>query len=462
MCSGMGKRSYLKSPPSLLSVCPIHLVLLDLGVLPYLSIRFLLDSHELLIRGLPVELCWIRKRLNRLLHFMLLMVLREYRTVSKWLGRLADSTAEGYLGIFNAWFKWIGTNGGDFRDLSPDELIEYQKKVDNGSQYEVLDLLVHPYIKSKTGRAGYKRRVYTCIKSFFLHNRVPLPKDATYIIRGDIPKVQGTLSPDEIRRIVLSSNVMYQALFLCMFQGGMGLDELIWWSDNGLNELEAQLRQQAEVIRISLIGRKSRKNDYNYYTFIGEDTIQALRNYIPKRPVGAEAIFIIQNGQAVTKTAIKYYWFRHLKKLGIIQPRKDGPGTRYGKNLHELRDVFRTQWEKSPAAGNVAEYLMGHQIDPLEYNKALRDEKWVCKEYLKALPLLQIMSSGKPFGRVDEDRVEEQAYKIKELEAEVQRLRNGQNLRVENLQAQLVTMQNEMNKDRELLKLLYERLKVED
>ena len=193
------------------------------------------------------------------------------------MGRLADSTAEGYLGIFGAWFKWIGINGGDFRDLSPDELIEYQKNVDNGSQYEVLDILVHPYVKSKTGRAGYKRRVYNCIKSFFLHNRAPLPKDPAYIIRGDLPKVLGTLSPDEIRRIVLSSNSMYQALFLCMFQGGMGLDELIWWSNNGWKELEVQLGQQSRAIRISLIGRKSRKNDYNYYTFIGEDAIQAIR-----------------------------------------------------------------------------------------------------------------------------------------------------------------------------------------
>ena len=51
---------------------------------------------------------------------------------------------------------------------------------------------------------------------------------------------------------------------------------------------------------------------------------------------------------------------------------------------------------------------------------------------------------------------------IRELEAEVQRFRNGQNLEVKNLQAQLITMRNEMNEDRELLKLLYERLKVED
>jgi integrase len=208
-----------------------------------------------------------------------------------------------------------------------------------------------------------------------------------------------------------------------MFQGGMGLDELVWWSDNSWEELDVQLRQHARVIRISLIGRKSRKNDYNYYTFIGEDAIQALRNYIPKRPVGAEAIFIIQNGQAVTKTAIKYYWFRHLKKLGIIKPRKEGPGTRYGKNLHELRDVFRTQWEKSPAAANIAEYIMGHQVDPLEYNKAFRDTKWASKEYLKALPLLQVMSSGKPFGKVDESLLEEQTRTIEVLRTEVARLR---------------------------------------
>ena len=353
------------------------------------------------------------------------MNLEEYKTVSNWLGRLAESTAKGNLGVYQTWYKWIRMNGGDFKDFTPDELIMYQRNVDNSSRYDILDNIIQPYISSKTGRSGYKRRVYNCIKSFFRHNRAELPKDPAYIIRGDKPKVRGDLTPDEIRRVVLSSNPLYQAVFLSLMQGGMGLDELIYWSNNGWAELKEQLRNDPQIVKISLVGRKSRKFDYNYNTLIGKDAIQAIRNYLSIRPERASTIFITQNGESLTKTAVKFYWFRHLKKLGIIKPKKEGPGTRYGKNLHEIRDVFRSLWEKSPAKSSVGEFCMGHKVDPLEYNKAFRDEKWARREYRKALPFLNILSSARPFGQIDEDIVESQERKIQDLVAEVARLKSN-------------------------------------
>lgn len=362
--------------------------------------------------------------LNNLGHSRSSMALEEYKTVSKWLSRLADSTAKGNLGIFQTWYKWIRVNGENFKDFTPDELIEYQSNADNSARYDILDSIIQPYVHSKKGRTGYKRRIYNCIKSFFRHNRAELPKDPAYIIRGDKPKVRGDLSADEIKRIVLSSNPLYQAVFLSMLQGGIGLDELIYWSDNGWGELKEQLQNEPQIIKISLIGRKSRKFDYNYNTFIGKDAIQAVRNYLPNRPNGARAIFIIQNGKPLTKTSVKFYWFRHLKKLGIIKLKKEGPGTRYGKNLHEIRDVFRSLWEKSSAKGSVAEFCMGHVVDPLEYNKAHRDESWTRQEYDKALQYLNIMSSGKAFGQVDEDKIEDLRQQIDDKTTEIDELRH--------------------------------------
>lgn len=43
----------------------------------------------------------------------------------------------------------------------------------------------------------------------------------------------------------------------------------------------------------------------------------------------------------------------------------------------------------------------------------------------KALPLLQIMSSGVPFGRVDKREVDRQRDRITELEDELEKLRSG-------------------------------------
>ena len=36
---------------------------------------------------------------------------------------------------------WLKENGGKFSDMSPDDLVEYQRNTDNGSRYELLDLV---------------------------------------------------------------------------------------------------------------------------------------------------------------------------------------------------------------------------------------------------------------------------------------------------------------------------------
>ena len=64
---------------------------------------------------------------------------------------------------------------------------------------------------------------------------------------------------------------------------------------------------------------------------------------------------------------------------------------------------------------------MGHVVDPMEYNKAWRDEKWVRQEYMKALPWLNILSSPRAFGQVDEDEVIYLRRRVQELEREQMR-----------------------------------------
>ena len=87
---------------------------------------------------------------------------------------------------------------------------------------------------------------------------------------------------------------------------------------------------------------------------------------------------------------------------------------------------------------------MGHQVDPLNYNKAFRDVDYVKAEYKKALPMLQIMSSGAPFGRVEGSRIEE-------LERRLQEAKNGQNDRVTELETQIAQLSKALTKVMEKL-----------
>lgn len=338
--------------------------------------------------------------------------------VEHWLSRLSPNTYKTNLRTFKLWMKWVRQSDTKFAESTPDDLIEYQREVDNGSRFDILDIIVQPFINQKRGRIGYKVKLYTTARSFFAHNRAELPKDPGFNLRPEVEKVRGTLTVEEVRKIVLSCKPAYQAMFLSMLQGAMGLEEITYWNQNGWESLKQQLDDNVHPIKVDLPGRKKARNVRSYHTYIGGDAIEALRNYVDNhRPEDSKVIFPNRFGRAISKNALYLYWLRHLRKLGLVPPPVKGEKShRTGKNPHELRDVFRSQWEKSPAKGSIAEFLMGHNIDPLEYNKAYRDETWTRKEYLKAEPLLNIISSDRPFGKVDESEIERQEGRIAELE----------------------------------------------
>jgi hypothetical protein len=83
--------------------------------------------------------------------------------------------------------------------------------------------------------------------------------------------------------------------------------------------------------------------------------------------------------------------------------------------------------------------------DPLGCNKTFRDENRVRKEYVKALPMLQIMSSGRPFGQVGEDEVSKLDSQIRDLEAENRDLR----LEIDRLRKEYGTFDEQLERMRE-------------
>jgi len=344
-------------------------------------------------------------------------------SVIRWLGRLRPSTARNYQDRFYAFMRWIKEGGGRFADMTPDELIEYQKTCDDDSRYNILDA-VQLYVSSRKLRHKSLKTTYAILRSFFLHNRCELPRDPSYRINSDIEPVTGDLSIEQIRDVVMSSNEVYRAVFLSIFQGSLDLSAFDHWNRNGWDKLRKELQKKPNIIRIDIPGRKGMRNAKPFYSLIGGDAIDAIVNYLPKRPAGGTTIFYTKNGEPVSKNSVRLYWLRHLDKIGIINrsANTEGKSKRYGKNLHEIRDVFRSQWEKSPAKGSVAEFMMGHlrQIDPNEYNKAFRDEEWVRDIYEDALPMLQIMSSDMPYGRISGTVVKTLQREIADLNAQLE------------------------------------------
>jgi len=357
----------------------------------------------------------------------------EHKSVSFWLNRMTPNNRQRSWNILANFIDWLGENSPQFADYDPDMLVVYQREARNGERFEILDELQR-YVqgmKDEWGqdlRYGSKQRYFSAIKGFFAHNRVELPDDARFVIMSDTPMIEGYLPLTELRDIILSCNECYRAIFTSMFQGALDQEGFIFWNENGWEKLLEDLKADQDIIRINLPGRKKKKNRKKFYTYIGGDAISAIRNWLVIRPVmipvlDAEGepkldeanemimrknpyIFTNQSRKPIKKPGLYMLWRRTLVRLGFVE-RTNGPKVYSGKGPHEMRDTFRSMWEKSPAKGSVAEFQMGHKIDALEYNKAYRDMDWTRKEYTKALPFLQIMSSGRPFGLIEADSVED-------------------------------------------------------
>lgn len=338
-----------------------------------------------------------------------------------WLSRIGKSTRGNYGYTFTRFMAWKGEHGGRFADMSADEMVEYQKESDNGSNYDMLDL-IQRWILSMDGYAyRSKHTYYVTILSFFLHNRAPLPKDKSFRIRGDKPKTPSNLRPEHVKQAVLVANPMYGAIVTCMIGGGMGVAEILEWSNTGWKSLRAQLVDGVDIVRVELPGRKSARNIRPYFTLIGGDALRLLKHYLgDELPKKREAIFINPLGKPVNATALKRWWLRHLRRIGIVEKEEGGTRhTRYGYGLHELRDNFRTLWSQSRANPDIGEFLMGHKLDEYEYNQVYRDYDYVTDEYRKALPLLNVLSGG--FDPEKNEETHRLKNRVDELEKELEK-----------------------------------------
>ena len=323
-------------------------------------------------------------------------ILNESPVVVWWIRKMRGKPITK-LYILRALLWWLKANKPELYYLSPDGLIKHQKKIrGTDDEFEIHDA-IYGWLYDTGGCYNTLRTYGTTIRSFFMHNRAELPKDPTLRLKPTRFRQVAMFSIDEIRAIYSAGSPMIRAVMLSLIMGGMGCEEVLYWSKTGYNNLIEQLENNEPLIRIDLPGRKKMKGIKPYYSLLGRDAIKALKEYIKERKKyvnsgNREYIFLTTKGNPLTYSTLFQSWMRVLRRLKLIPVAQKGTHHRYGKNLHELRDFYRTRWEKSPASKNVGEYFMGHIVDPLGYNKANYDQEYMKLEYSKSEPFLNVIS----------------------------------------------------------------------
>jgi hypothetical protein len=90
---------------------------------------------------------------------------------------------------------------------------------------------------------------------------------------------------------------------------------------------------------------------------------------------------------------------------------------------HELRDTFRTRAQKVDCNSNVAEFAMGHGIDPLGYNKIVVDTEYMWNELRKISGPAPVTSKELETLKQESDKkIEELTEQIRQIKVTADKL----------------------------------------
>lgn len=324
--------------------------------------------------------------------------------IQKWMKKLGrQATKKSYSYHFYHYFsRYI--RGKDLFS-SPDEMVKHAENCSSKELYQHLDWL-EDYVKFSKfmeGRtASHRNNIVKAVRSFYQENRVPLPK---YTIRYDdgVPKgrPQEALALEEVEKIIWRMNDRDKAVFLTMLQGGIGPAELVGpFNHTGYEQIVKQIGELENWWPSGLVGVRvdlvRKKTGYKYYTFISNDALVAIKNWLKVRQTlyhaplrKGEPLFITNRMEPINE----YHLQKQMRINRAPWEPDESDGVRSKFHPHELRDTFQSTCAVAGVDKTVREFFLGHNIDQLGYDKS----PWLYPDhfkfqYLKAARMLNIFS----------------------------------------------------------------------
>jgi hypothetical protein len=179
-----------------------------------------------------------------------------------------------------------------------------------------------------------------------------------------------------------------------MFKWQSFLDNarIIYVNENRSDQIVRQIQEGRCPILIEIPGRKENENDTEgrYYTYIGKDAIDALTRHFEEERGWlrkGEPIWMQTNHRPLQKPMMEAMWLRLTRRVGKVAARKGPLGSRYGYNIHEMRDAAATYLHVTARNAGLdmdcVKYWSGRvgDIDPNKYVKFYRERPYVEAQY---------------------------------------------------------------------------------
>jgi len=269
-------------------------------------------------------------------------------------------------------------------------------------------------------------------RKFLLDQDEDLMLPKSNLKQPELSKEPAYLTWDEAQKVCDAASSPYNLVFRIMLHSGWGAGEFLQFNKEAIwAAVKAKLATggNGDYFRFGFKGRK--KNRRPFYSLIptkvlGEAVALEAQGKIilplsaggptikdeegkPKKEKTREELTKEMSGLPLddsnietTRRYMESAFKTALRRAPIIL-------TQGSPSLHELRDTFLTRAVQVGCSDSAANFVMGHALDKLGYNKCDRDEAWVWSELRKI--------HGPAF--VTEDRLEESVETITKLKEEV-------------------------------------------
>lgn len=323
--------------------------------------------------------------------------------LEEWALTVEPATAKSYAQRLHAFEIWMNSQE-EFQGMSLNDLLDYQEKA-VGRKRTRLASKIAQFVSEDLGERQKLRprsmtHYFISIRYFFEFHGYPLSKRRFSIPEESLPPVEQKLTRDDLVKILNRADLRNKTIYTCAFQAGMGYREFNLFNGCYHEQIKPQFEAYAERLIITLTPRKmNKRTGLNYFTIIGTDGTKLLKEYIRKtgEPEIGEAVFKPLKTNKQSDGFLKSRTYRKnfntlCRQVGLIYEKGTERSTRYGYSPHQLRDVFRTEFQATDADHLLAEFMMGHKVDPNEYLQFTKQQEYALKEYEKAESRLNIIS----------------------------------------------------------------------
>lgn len=348
------------------------------------------------------------------------------------------SSHKQYRATFAMTMEWLRTEPG-YADITPSLLLKMQRANNHRQPSDedptpelTIPKLLKNWVNDQPVRLKTKNSRWAIVKSFFKYNDCPFPDPRSVTLRSEKPPTPSRLTIDIICQAITAAKLRDKSWLLVKWMSFQDQARLDYINRNLASHIVQEIRAGKTIIRLDLLGRKREKGKRPYFTFMGKDAVDALREYFDKERAGGwpgpgEPIWLNNEGKPFGYSMYHEIWTGLMRRLGHIHTKRRGKGrakvdTRYGFGQHEFRDVgvsyLHTNAKRDGLDLDFVHFMMGHTkgLDPNKYDRFFEDANYGLEQYRIAERYLNIISRAASV-EIERAHLREMEERLAKLEA---------------------------------------------